>query len=82
MTNEQEFQKTYELYKQGIIDLSSVDGSTLLRIDRKLSEELEEKVRIVEVLEKILYDDSIDPDKKQRMAAKLMTTMSELGYLD
>ena len=82
MTNEQEFQRTYELYRQGKIDLLTVDGSTLLRIRRKLSEELEEKVRIVEAMEKILYDDSIDPDKKQRMATKLLAIMCELGYLE
>lgn len=40
MTDEKDIQKTYELYKQDKIDLSTVSGSTLLKINQMLDEVL------------------------------------------
>ncbi len=66
MTDERDIQKIYELYKQDKIDLSTVDGSTLLRINRMLDEELEENIRLVCELEELLYGETFVEDPKRK----------------
>ena len=66
MTDERDIQKIYELYKQDKIDLSTVDGSTLLRINRMLDEELEEQMRLFCELEKLLYGENFVEDPKRK----------------
>ena len=66
MADERDIQKIYELYKQGKIDLSTVSGSTLLRINRMLDEELVENIRIVCELEELLYGETFVEDPKRK----------------
>ncbi len=66
MADERDIQKIYELYKQGKIDLSTVSGSTLLRINRMLDEELDENIRIVCELEELLYGETFVEDPKRK----------------
>ena len=66
MADERDIQKIYELYKQGKIDLSTVSGSTLLRINRMLDEELDENIRIVRELEELLYGETFVEDPKRK----------------
>ena len=66
MKKERDIQKLFELYKQDKIDLASLSGSELLRINQMLDEELEEKMRMICDLETLLYGDTfvVDPKRK------------------
>lgn len=65
MAEDKEFERIYEQYKAGALSLDSVDGSTLLKINRTLDEELSEMEFIVGELEKILYGCSfVDTSKR------------------
>ena len=66
MTKERDIQKLYEMYKRDEIDVSSLSGSELWRINQMLDEELEEKMRIMCDLERLLYGDTfvVDPKRK------------------
>lgn len=66
MTKERDIQKLYEMYKRDEIDVSSLSGSELWRINQMLDEELEEKMRIFSELEELIYGESFIEDPKRK----------------
>lgn len=66
MTKERDIQKLYEMYKRDEIDVKSLSGSELWRINQMLDEELEEKMRIMCELETLLYGDTFVEDPKRK----------------
>ena len=65
MKKERDIQKLYEMYKNDEIDVTSLSGSELWRINQMLGEELEEKMRMICDLETLLHGDTFveDPDQ-------------------
>ncbi len=66
MTKERDIQKLYEMYKNDEIDVTSLSGSELWRINQMLDEELEEKMRMFSELEELIYGESFEEDPKQK----------------
>ena len=66
MIDESNFEQVYQDYKDGKIELSEVSGVTLLRINRRLDEELEEKMRAFCELEKLIYGETFVEDPKRK----------------
>ena len=66
MTKERDIQKLYEMYKRDEIDVTSLSGSELWRINQMLDEELEEKMRIFSELEELIYGESFIEDPKRK----------------
>ena len=66
MTKERDIQKLYEMYKNDEIDVTSLSGSELWRINQMLGEELEEKMRMFSELEELIYGESFEEDPKQK----------------
>jgi len=66
MTKERDIQKLYEMYKRDEIDVKSLSGSELWRINQMLDEELEEKMRMICGLETLLHGDTFVEDPKRK----------------
>ena len=66
MTKERDIQKLYEMYKNDEIDVTSLSGSELWRINQMLGEELEEKMRMFSELEELIYGESFIEDPKRK----------------
>lgn len=66
MTKERDIQKLYEMYKNDQIDVTSLSGSELWRINQMLGEELEEKMRMFSELEELICGESFEENPKQK----------------
>lgn len=66
MTKERDIQKLYEMYKNDEIDVTSLSGSELWRINQMLDEELEEKMRMFSELEELINGASFVEDPKRK----------------